>query len=63
MKPGDLLELQRVAAQVGSDDQTRYVLFSRAGFDPQLIEQAAGANALLVTPEAMFAPEIMDASS
>lgn len=61
MKPGDLLELQRVAAQVGADEQTRYLLFSRSGFDPGLIEQAAAGNVLLVTPEVMFSPEIMAA--
>ena len=58
MKPGDLLELQRVAARVGADDGTRYVLFARSGFDPALVARSPGDAPLLVTPADMFAPDI-----
>jgi uncharacterized protein len=63
MKPGDLLELQRVAAQVGADEHTRYVLCSRSGFDPHLTALASATGVVLVTPERMFAPEIVAAPS
>jgi hypothetical protein len=53
-KPGDLNELRRVAHRAGPDDDTRYVMFSRSGFDPSLIEIARLEDVRLVSPEQMY---------
>ncbi len=55
-KPGDLLALRRVAQGIGATDETRYVLFSRSGFDPSLIEQAKAEDVWLVTPDMFDGP-------
>lgn len=60
MKVGDLDDLRRDAARLGADERARYVLFSRSGFDPTLVARARLEDVLLVTPETMFAPEVVD---
>jgi hypothetical protein len=57
-KPGDLQDLRRVAARVGADVDTRFVIFSRSGFDPALAVIAAVEPLLLIGPVQMFSPEI-----
>jgi AAA+ ATPase superfamily predicted ATPase len=59
-KPGDLDALKLAAARAGATEATRYVVFSRSGFDPSLIARAAVENALLVTPADMYADDIVD---
>lgn len=58
VKIGDLNELMAAAARAGADAETRYVLFSRDGFDSNLIELAAQRGVLLVTPDDMFDPAL-----
>jgi len=47
MKIGDLNELKRRAAAAGAGDEVRYALFSRSGFDPNLVEVAKAEEVLL----------------
>lgn len=54
-KIGDLQELRQTAARIGAGDVTRYLLFSRSGFDAALIALADKERITLVTPEMMFA--------
>jgi AAA+ ATPase superfamily predicted ATPase len=58
VKVGDLNELVAAAARAGADAETRYVLFSRSGFDPHLVALAAERGVRLVTPEDMFDPAL-----
>jgi hypothetical protein len=60
LKPGDLDELERAGTRVGATKATRYVLFSRSGFDPALIARAKAERVWLVTPRDMFAPDLID---
>jgi AAA+ ATPase superfamily predicted ATPase len=60
-KPGDLDELKRVAVRAGATDATRYVVFSRSGFDPTLVARAAIERVWLVTPSLMFSADICEA--
>lgn len=59
-KPGDLNELRRVAHRAGADDATRYVMFSRSGFDPALAAIAQAENVWLVAPEQMYDARLRD---
>ncbi len=59
-KLGDLYELHALARRIGADNDTRHALFSRASFDPNLVKVAPAASVLLVTPEDMFDPVILD---
>jgi AAA+ ATPase superfamily predicted ATPase len=58
MKSGDLDDLRRDAARLGADERTRYVLFSRSGFDSALVARAELERVLLVTPETMFSASL-----
>ena len=59
MRLGDLHELRALAPRAGADTQTRYALFSRSGFDPNLVRVAEAEGVLLVTPQGMFAADIL----
>jgi len=60
-KLGDLQELRALGQrQVGADNRTRYVLFSRSGFDPNLVAVAQAERVLLVTPDDMFTEAIVN---
>ncbi|MBI3972896.1 MAG: ATP-binding protein [Chloroflexi bacterium] len=59
-KLGDLHDLQRAAQRAGATDETRYVLFSRSGFDPALVAHAETSDVRLVTPADLFAGGIVD---
>lgn len=60
-KLGDLNDLRQVAHRAGADSDTRYVLFSRSGFDPALSEVARVENVWLVDPEQMYDPRLLGA--
>ncbi|MBI2910984.1 MAG: ATPase [Chloroflexi bacterium] len=47
LKIGDLNELRRKAALAGAGPATRYALFSRSGFDPNLVALARAEGVLL----------------
>jgi AAA+ ATPase superfamily predicted ATPase len=55
MKPGDLADLQRKAALLGVGEGTTYALFSRSGFDPNLMKLAAKQKVGLYGVEQLFA--------
>lgn len=57
---GRLDELRRVAHRAGADDATRYVMFSRSGFDPALAAIARAENVWLVAPEQMYDARLRD---
>lgn len=56
MKPADLQQLRKLAESIGAGQETRYVLFSRSGFDRNLVDLAARQGVILVTPRQMFEP-------
>lgn len=57
-KLGDLFTLKRRAGLVGAGPRTRYALFSRSGFDPNLVAAAASEQADLYTPADLFRPDL-----
>lgn len=59
-KLGDLHDLRRTAARAGAGDDVRYVLFSRAGFDPALVRQAEAENVWLVGVEQLYDERLRD---
>lgn len=58
VKVGDLDALVAAAGRAEATEETQYALFSRSGFDPQLVEVARARDVLLVTPEEMFDPAL-----
>lgn len=61
MKPGDLDDVRRAGGRIGATSDTPVFLFSRSGFDPNLVERAAKERVHLVTPADMFEPGIVAA--
>jgi len=53
-KLGDLFTLKRRAELVGAGPHTRYVLFSRSGFDPNLVAAADSEHTDLYTLDDLF---------
>ncbi|MBI4493753.1 MAG: ATP-binding protein [Chloroflexi bacterium] len=60
VKLGDLHDLRATATRVGADAEAHYVLFARSGFDPNLVAVARAEGVILVTPQDMFDPDILD---
>lgn len=54
VKLGDLAELQRKASLFGATPDITYALFSRSGFDPNLIASADAEHLLLYTVSDLF---------
>ena len=54
VKIGDLNDLRRKAAVMNAATSVRYALFSRSGFDPNLIKLAKAEGILLFEPEDLF---------
>jgi AAA+ ATPase superfamily predicted ATPase len=57
-KVGDLNDLVAAAARAGATAETKYALFARGGFEPNLVELARARDVLLVSPDGMFDPAL-----
>jgi hypothetical protein len=63
VKIGDLNELRRKCAVAGFPADVSYVLFSRTGFDPNLVALAREEQVTLVSVADMYAPDLAVAST